>query len=119
MNKYASCDRICVYMHNFIALSDAIFVTHEESDWIYPLYYEHVPFKCRKWHQHNHLCRDFLLNKVRNENMKKEEKDVEGFQKIWKKRQHIKNGSENSKRGYSNHPQQFNSFGRPTGKSGL
>ena len=73
-------------MHIGKVVPDLIFLTHEESDWIYPLDYEHVPFRCSKFHGPNHMCRDFPLNKVHTKNMKEEEKYVECFQKTGKKR---------------------------------
>ena len=44
MNKFTSYARICVYMHIANALLDTICLSHEDSDWLHPLDYEHVHF---------------------------------------------------------------------------
>ena len=52
MNKFTSYARICVFMHIAQALPDVICLSHEDSDWIQPLDYEHILFRCRKCHEH-------------------------------------------------------------------
>ena len=44
MYKFTSYVRICVYMHIANTLLDAICLSHDDSDWLQPLDYEHVPF---------------------------------------------------------------------------
>ena len=63
MNKFTSYARICVFMHIAQVLPDTICLSHEDSDWIQSLDYEHIPFRCQKCHEHGHLFRDFPLNK--------------------------------------------------------
>jgi hypothetical protein len=62
-NKYTSYVRICIYMHISKALSDSIFLPHEDMEWIQTLDYEHVPFRWLKCHEHMHLFRYFPQNK--------------------------------------------------------
>ena len=87
LNKFTSYARICVYMHIAKALLDAINLIHEDSYWVQLLDYEHVPFRCRKCHEHGHLFREcpnnnpigmqrmklkrpkFSKDKVKNESM--------------------------------------------------
>ena len=64
INKCTSYARICVYIPIVKPLPDVICLTHEDSDWIQPLDYEHVPFRCCKFHEHGHLYKDFPLNKA-------------------------------------------------------
>ena len=56
--------RIFVYMHIAKALLYAIFLTHEDCDWIYPLDYDPIPFRCRKCHEHGHLFGDSPTKKL-------------------------------------------------------
>ena len=51
-------------MHIAKALPDAIYLSHEDIDWIQPLDYEHIPFRCRKCHEHGNLFRDYPMNKA-------------------------------------------------------
>ena len=84
MKKYTSYARIRVYMHIAQALSDAIFLSHEDSDWIQPLDYEHIPSRCRKFHEHGNLFRQCSTNKSQ-ETQKNVGIDDQGFQQIAKK----------------------------------
>ena len=79
MNKFTSYAKICVFMHISQALPDVICLSHEDSDWIQPLDYEHIPFRCRKCHDHGHLFRDCPLNKAR-EKPNPQISDEQGFQ---------------------------------------
>jgi len=60
--KYTSYARICVQMHLTKALADSVSLFHDDFEWIQPLDYEHIPFRCRKCHEHGHLFRDCPLN---------------------------------------------------------
>ena len=62
--RYTSYARICVYMHIAKTLTDSIMLSHEDTEWVQLLDYEHVPFKCRKCHEHGHLYRDCPKNKI-------------------------------------------------------
>ena len=84
INNFTSYAWIYVYMHIAKALSNDINLIHEDSDWVHLLDYEHVPFRCHKFHDHGHLFRDCPKNKP-SKNPKNEEKDAEGFQRPGKK----------------------------------
>jgi len=60
--RYTSYARICVQMHLTKALADSVSLFHDDFEWIQPLDYEHIPFRCRKCHEHGHLFRDCPLN---------------------------------------------------------
>jgi hypothetical protein len=51
-----------------------------------PLDYEHIHFRCRKFHIHGHIFRYFPLNAPPQGTPGKEEIDPEGFTKIPNKR---------------------------------
>jgi hypothetical protein len=81
-NKYTSYVRICIYMHIAKSLSDSICLSHEDTEWIQTLNYEHVPFRCHKCHKHGHLFRDFPQNKKTTAPKDATFSDEEGFHTI-------------------------------------
>lgn len=60
--KYISYDRICVFIRLNEALPESVTLAHRDEEWIQPLDYEHVPFRCRKCHALGHLFRDCPQN---------------------------------------------------------
>lgn len=44
--KYTSYARICVFMCLDKALPESVSLSHRDEEWIQPLDYEHVPFRC-------------------------------------------------------------------------
>ena len=62
--KYTSFAWICVEMDFSGALPDAIILEVYDEEWVQTTYYEHVPFRCLKFHEHEHLYRDCPLNKL-------------------------------------------------------
>ena len=86
--RYTSYACICVYMHIAKYLPDSIMLTHEDTEWIQPLDYEHIPFRCRKCHVHGHLYRDCPHNKIITENKQTIPVDEEGFQKTSRRWKH-------------------------------
>jgi hypothetical protein len=60
--KYTSYARICVYMNVVGALSDAVTITYQDNEWNQMVEYKHIPFRCKKFHVHDHLYHDFLMN---------------------------------------------------------
>jgi hypothetical protein len=60
--KYTSYARICVYMNISKALPGSVTLEYQDEDWQQTLDYEHIPFRCRKFHEHDHLFRDCPLN---------------------------------------------------------
>ena len=44
--------------------------------------YEHIPFRCRRCHEHGHLFRDFPLNKIEAKSKATTVKDTESFPKM-------------------------------------
>jgi hypothetical protein len=60
--KYTSYARICVYMNISKALPGTVTLEYQDEEWAQTIDYEHIPFRCRKCHEHGHLFRDFPLN---------------------------------------------------------
>jgi hypothetical protein len=60
--KYTSYARICVYMDILKALPGSVTLEYQDEDWNQTMDYEHIPFRCRKCHEHGHLFRDCPLN---------------------------------------------------------
>ena len=55
--RYTSFARICLYLY----VLGSITLSYEHSEWMQTLYYEFMTFKCRKYHEHDHLYQDFPL----------------------------------------------------------
>ena len=56
--KYTSFAQICVEMDLSGALLEEIILDVYDEDWVQIVDYEHIPFRCRKCHEHDHLFRD-------------------------------------------------------------
>jgi hypothetical protein len=77
--RYTSYGWICVYMD-----------VSKGEDWTQTIDYEHIPFHCRKCHEHGHLFWDFPLNVPTKKGMEDKMKDrftqVSGRKKKFPKR---------------------------------
>jgi hypothetical protein len=60
--RYTSYAQICVYMDISRALPGSITLEYQYEDWGQTIDYGHIPFRCRKYHEHGHLFRDYPLN---------------------------------------------------------
>jgi hypothetical protein len=63
--RYTSYARICVYLNIAKPLPGSIVLEYQDEDWIQTIDYEHIPFRCRKCHEHGHLFRECPLNALR------------------------------------------------------
>jgi len=88
--RYTSCARICVHMHLAKALMDLVSLFHDDFEWVQTIDYEHVPFRCRKCHEHGQLFSDFPPNLQSKAPVTKTSKDAEGFTKVSSRRKHAK-----------------------------
>lgn len=88
--RYTSYTRICVHMHLAKELTDAVSLFHDDFEWIQTTDYGHVPFRCRKCHEHGHLFRDCPLNLQSKVPATKASKDAEGFTRVSSRRKHAK-----------------------------
>lgn len=62
LNRYIAYARIYVYMHLVKALPYLVSLFHDDFEWVQSIDCEHVPFHCRKCHEHEHIFRDCPLN---------------------------------------------------------
>ena len=65
-HKYISYARICVFIRLNEALPESVTLAHRDEEWIHPLDYEHVPFRCKKCHALGNLFRDCPQNAKAN-----------------------------------------------------
>ena len=64
------------------ALPDEIILEVYDEEWVQAVDYEHVPFRCRKCHEHGHLFRDYPLNKMESRIKATSGKETEIFNKV-------------------------------------
>jgi hypothetical protein len=77
-------------------LSGLVTIEYQDKDWIQTIDYEHIPFHCRKCHEHGHLFHDFPLNSQAQ--IMGEGKPKDGFtQVIGRKKQPRKKNSQERK----------------------
>jgi len=88
--RYTSYARICVQMHLTKALANSVSLFHDDYEWIQTIDYEHIPFRCRKCHEHGHLFRDCPLNLQSKTPTADPSTDSEGFTKVPTQRRHAK-----------------------------
>jgi len=78
-------------MHLVQALPDSVSLSHDDYEWVQTLEYEHVPFRCRKFHTHGHLFRDCPINPPPCKPSDfSSTPDAEGFTKVQNRRRHNK-----------------------------
>ena len=58
IQRYTSFAQICVYMDLSRELPEAISLNWEDKEWIQPIDYEQLPFRCRHYHDYGHLGRN-------------------------------------------------------------
>ena len=80
--KYISFARICVEMDLSGALLDEVILELFDEEWIQIIDYEHIPFRCRKCHEHGHLVRDCPLSKIEDKSKANIMKDPKSFFKV-------------------------------------
>lgn len=64
------------------ALSDAVSLFHDDIEWVQLIDYEHVPFRCRKFHDLGHLFRDCPLNRKPLSQISPNKPAPDGFTKV-------------------------------------
>ncbi len=80
--KYTSFARICVEMDLSGALPEDITLEVFDEEWVQTVDYEHIPFRCHKFHEHGHLFRDCSLNKEINKSRSNTLKESDSLQKV-------------------------------------
>jgi hypothetical protein len=80
MRKYTSYACICIYMDISKAPPGYITLEYQDDNWNQTIDYEHIPFRCRKFHEHGHLFRDCPLNATITKANESKQKD--GFTNV-------------------------------------
>eukprot|EP00253_Pinus_taeda_P012716 PITA_12716 len=80
--KYTSFARICVEIELSGALLEEIILEVFDEEWVQIVYYDHIPFRCHKCHEHGHIFRDCPLNKEMNKSRSTIVKEANNFQKV-------------------------------------
>jgi len=80
--KYTSFARICAEMYVSRTLLDEVILEVFDEEWVQIVDYEHIPFRCRRCHEHGHLFRDCPLSKIENISKSTIMKDTESFHKV-------------------------------------
>lgn len=93
--RYVSYAHICVYLDISKDLPTSIKLSWHDEDWIQDIDYEHIPFCCRRCHEHGHLFRECPQNRPPPASQATaKEKDAEGFEKVgsrqWSNKKHAK-----------------------------
>ena len=97
MRRYTSYAHICVCMRLDKPLPDSVSLYHDDFEWVQPLDFEHVPFRCRKCHAIGHLFRDCPLNSHPTPSSPLNPSDQEGFTKVTNRRRANKKTSNGKK----------------------
>jgi len=79
---YTSYVTIYVYKDISKPLPGSICLEHQDNDWIQTIDYEHIPFRCRKCHEHGHLFGDCSLNVPPKVEKMVAEKNKDGFTQV-------------------------------------
>jgi len=89
--RYTSYACICIFMRLDRPLLDSVSLFHDDYEWIQPLDYEHVPFRCRRCHALGHLFRDCPLNVKAQTSDPSEKTDQDGFTKVASRKDRTRN----------------------------
>lgn len=80
--RYTSFAHICIEMDLLETLPDEVILEVFDNEWVQAVDYEHIPFRCRKCHEHGHLLKDCPLNKIEEHQKTNKGKDPMGFIKV-------------------------------------
>ena len=83
-------------MDLFGALLDEVIPEVFDEEWVQTVDYEHIPFRCRRFHEHGDLLRDCPLSKAENKSKTNTLKDTDSFHKVVQ-------GGKSGKRGPKQH----------------
>ena len=64
------------------ALPDEVILEAFDEKWVQTVDYEHIPFRCRRCHEHGHLLRDCPLSKANNKSKTNTMKGTDSFHKV-------------------------------------
>ena len=69
-------------MDLFGALPDEVILEVFDEEWVQTVDYEHIPFRCRRFHEHGNFLKDCPLRKVENKSKSYTMKDIDRFHKV-------------------------------------
>jgi hypothetical protein len=69
-------------------LLGSICLEYHDEEWTHTIDYKHIPFRCRKCHEHGHLFQDCPLNAPPKIESSHGDRDKEGFTQARSKRRH-------------------------------
>lgn len=64
------------------ALPEEIILEVYDEELVRTVEYEHIPFRCYKFHEHSHLFRDYSTNNMEGNGKTPLDRDHEGFTKV-------------------------------------
>ena len=83
---------ICVYMDLSKEILEVIILNWEDEEWMQPIKYEHIPSRCRQFHDYGHFIPNFPKNgqqPLPTQQTQGNMADKEGFVQILSKRKPI------------------------------
>jgi hypothetical protein len=86
--RYTAYAHICVYLNISKPLPGTIILDYQDEEWSQTLDYEHIPFHCRKCHEHGHLFREFPLNNPPKPAQEDSDKPKDDFTQVTGRRKH-------------------------------
>jgi len=75
-----------------VALPDEVILEVFDEEWVKIVDYKHIPFRCHRCHEHEHLLRDYPLSKAENKSKINTTKDTNRFHKVVHKGKSSKKG---------------------------
>ena len=88
--RYVSYVSIFVYLDISKELLESIKLSWHDEEWLQPIDYEHIQFRCRRCHEYGHLFRQCPLNALPQGHQPKNVDKDEGFEKVQNRRRTTK-----------------------------
>lgn len=89
--RYVYFSHVCVLLDISKELLENIKLSWHDEEWIQPINYEYIPFRCHRCHEHGHLFRQCPLNApIQDPNQKGRERDEDNFEKVRQRRKTTK-----------------------------
>jgi hypothetical protein len=81
--RFVSFAKICVYLDISKDLPTSIKLSWQDEEWEQEIDYEHIPFRCKHYHEYGQMYREFpqILWQPMHAHSGRE-KDTKGFEKV-------------------------------------
>ena len=100
--RYTSFARICVYLDLSKELPEAINLSWEDEEWLQPIDYVQIPFRCRQCHEYGHLGQNCPHLEVKtaptDPSQEKPRTTQDGFTQVKNRRRNKASGHSKAKR---------------------